>query len=115
MTGNKDKASALYSKAIEEAASRGHYKLAKAVSDLVEGRSPERVAKPASPPAEQRAIPQRSVSDNHQKMSPSNPAKVSQGNQQPVVVRRTNRRCQKKSLAKGAQKLKIWLMSVVGL
>lgn len=86
MTGNKDKASALYSKAIEEAASRGHYKLAKAITDLVEGRTPERVAKPASPPAEQRVIPQKTVSDNQQKTSPTNQAKVSRGNQQPVVV-----------------------------
>lgn len=105
MTGNKDKASALYSKAIEEAASRGHYKLAKAVSDLVEGRSPERVAKPASPPAEQRAIPQRSVSDNHQKMSPSNPAKVSQGNQQPVVVPKDKTDASKEKPGQGSTKI----------
>jgi tetratricopeptide (TPR) repeat protein len=66
ITGNKDKASALYSKAIEEAASRGHYKLAKTVTDLVEGRAPERVAKPASAPPEERAVPRKAISENQQ-------------------------------------------------
>jgi tetratricopeptide (TPR) repeat protein len=86
ITGYKDKASALYSKAIEEAASRGHYKLAKSVTDLVEGRTPERVAKPASAPPEERAVPQRAVSDSRQNISPPNQAKASQGNQQLAVV-----------------------------
>jgi tetratricopeptide (TPR) repeat protein len=86
IAGSKDKASALYSKAIEEAASRGHYKLAKTVTDLVEGRAPERVAKPASAPPEERAVPQKAIFDNQQKISPPNQAKVSQGNQQPAVV-----------------------------
>ncbi len=86
ITGNKDKASALYSKAIEEAASRGHYKLAKTVTDLVEGRAPERVAKPASAPPEERAVPQKAISENRQKISPPTQAKASQGNQQPAVV-----------------------------
>ncbi len=86
IAGSKDKASALYSKAIEEAASRGHYKLAKTVTDLVEGRAPERVAKPASAPPEERAVPQKAISDNQQKISPPNQAKASQGNQQPAVV-----------------------------
>jgi len=86
IAGSKDKASALYSKAIEEAASRGHYKLAKTVTDLVEGRAPERVAKPASAPPEERAVPQKAISDNQQKISPPNQAKASLGNQQPPVV-----------------------------
>ncbi|MGO9572249.1 MAG: tetratricopeptide repeat protein [Desulfomonilaceae bacterium] len=86
ITGNKDKAAALYSKVIEEAASRGHYKLAKTITDLIEGRSPERVAKPATPPSEQRAVQQNAISDNQQKISPLNQAKVSQGNQPPPVV-----------------------------
>ncbi len=86
ITGNKDKASALYSKAIEEAASRGHYKLAKTVTDLVEGRAPERVAKPASAPPEEQAVPQKAMFDSQQKISPPNQPKASQGNQQAAVV-----------------------------
>jgi tetratricopeptide (TPR) repeat protein len=86
ITGNKDKASALYSKAIEEASSRGHYKLAKTVTDLVEGRAPERVAKPASAPPEEQAVPQTAMFDSQQKISPPNQPKASQGNRQPAIV-----------------------------
>jgi tetratricopeptide (TPR) repeat protein len=86
VVGNKEKASALFSKAIEEAAARGHYKLAKAITDVLEGRQPERVAKAASPPAGHRAIPQKAVSETRQKITPSNQAKVPQGNHKPAIV-----------------------------
>jgi tetratricopeptide (TPR) repeat protein len=86
IAGSKDKASALYSKAIEEAAARGHYKLAKAITDLVEGRQPERVAKPAPPPTEQPTLTQNTPSESRQKVAPPSQAKVEQGNQQPAVA-----------------------------
>jgi tetratricopeptide (TPR) repeat protein len=86
VTGNKDKASALFAKAIDEAAARGHYKLAKAITDLLEGRQPERVARPVLPATGHRAIPKNAVSESQQKATTSNQAKVHPGNQKPVIV-----------------------------
>jgi tetratricopeptide (TPR) repeat protein len=86
LLGSKDKGLALYSKAIEEAASNGHYKLAKTMTDLMEGRTPERVVKPASPSGAQPAVQQKVIAENPQKISPSNQAKVPQSDQQPTIA-----------------------------
>ncbi len=87
IAGNKEEAAVLYSKAREEATSKGRYKLAKAVSDLAEGRKPQRVVQAAAPPREQRLAQPKTVSVGQQNAAPTNQAKVSQSHQQPTLAR----------------------------
>ncbi len=88
IAGNKEGAAALYSKAMEEAASKGLYKLAKAVSDLAEGREPQRVVQAAASSKDEKPVLQKMVAGVEQKVSPSNQAKVPQTSQQPTLARK---------------------------